>query len=100
VQRTGFVYATRLTITSPTAAFTGRIISTNGTPPQLVVIVTTETVMVTALTDVRRKGNPQNASTIATGQTIDVTGRRMADGNGRRQHGEHPDGRAWWERSR
>jgi hypothetical protein len=33
VQRTGFVYATRLTITSPTAAFTGRIISTNGTPP-------------------------------------------------------------------
>jgi hypothetical protein len=80
VQRTGFVYATRLTITSPTAAFTGRIISTNGTPPQLVVIVTTETVMVTALTDVRRKGNPQNASTIATGQTIDVTGRRMADG--------------------
>jgi hypothetical protein len=80
VQRTGFVYVTRLNITSPTTSFTGRIIQTNGTPPQLVVIVTTETVMVTALTDVRRKGNPQSASTIATGQTIDVTGRTMPDG--------------------
>jgi hypothetical protein len=80
VQRTGFVYATRLNITSPPTSFTGRIISKSGTPPQLVVIVTTQTIMVTALTDVRRKGDPQNASTIATGQTIDVTGRVMADG--------------------
>ena len=80
VQRTGFVYATRLNITSPTTAFTGRIISKNGTPPQLVVIVTTQTIMVTALTDVTRKGSTQNASTIANGQTIDVTGRVMSDG--------------------
>jgi hypothetical protein len=79
-QRTGFVYATRLTITSAPTSFTGRIISMSGTAPQLVVIVTTQTIMVTSLTDVRRKGDPQSASTIANGQTIDVTGRAMADG--------------------
>lgn len=77
--RTGYVYATRITITSLSTSFSGKILAKNGTPSQMVLLVANQTVMVSALTDVRRKGNPQGADTIQIGQTVSVTGREMVD---------------------
>ena len=78
--QSGYLYATRITITSLSTSFSGKIFAKNGTPPQLVLVVANHVVMVSALTDVRRKGNPQSADTIKLGQTVSVTGRQMADG--------------------
>jgi hypothetical protein len=79
-QATGYLLASSITITSQSIAFTGRIISQMGSPPQLVLIVTSHTVMVSAATVVTRKGLSQSAQAIANGQTVDVRGRVLGDG--------------------
>ncbi len=76
----GYVYATRITITAMSTSFSGKIFAKSGTPPQLVLVVADRIVLVSALTDVRRKGNSQDANTIRMDQTVSVTGREMADG--------------------
>jgi hypothetical protein len=78
--QSGPVYAARLVLVSPSTKLTGTITSRTGMSPQLVVTIAGRTVAVSALTEVRRKGNPQDARAIATGQTVDVSGRFRGDG--------------------
>jgi hypothetical protein len=76
----GLFYAERLALTSPVVTMSGTITSRTGTAPQLTLFVSGKNIAVTALTDVARKGNPQKATAIATGQTVDVRGRSRSDG--------------------
>jgi hypothetical protein len=80
VQRSGFVYASSIEITSPAIDFNGRIISMTGSAPEIMMVVTSRTVQVSARTEVRRKGDLQKTSTLANGQTVDVKGRVITDG--------------------
>ena len=76
----GLFYAERVALTSPLVTMSGTIVSRTGTAPQLALFVSNKNVLVSALTDVARKGNPQKATAIATGQTVDVRGRSRSDG--------------------
>ena len=78
--QTGFVLATRLVFISPAASLNGTIASRSGSVPQLVLTVAGKTIALTNLTDVMRKGTAQSAMAVATGQTVDVSGRTRADG--------------------
>lgn len=79
-QQPGRFYASRLAIVSPAISLTGTITNKNGLPPEFDVTVGGRTVNVTALTDVKRKGDPQKSLALSTGQTVDVVGRVAGGG--------------------
>jgi hypothetical protein len=70
----GQFYAERLALVSPGVTLSGVIASRSGTVPQLTLVVSGRTVLVSALTDVARRGNSQKANAIATGQTANSLG--------------------------
>lgn len=76
----GQFYAERLALVSPTVTVSGVIASRGGTAPELTLVVSGRTVLVSALTDVARRSNSQKANAIATGQTVDIRGRTRSDG--------------------
>ncbi|HXT69486.1 MAG TPA: DUF5666 domain-containing protein [Vicinamibacterales bacterium] len=76
----GFIHATRLVFISPAVSLNGTVSSRSGTVPQLVLSVAGKTIALTDLTDVMRKGTAQGAMALATGQTVDISGRVRADG--------------------
>jgi hypothetical protein len=89
-QRDGFVYATRIHVNidddddgdqDESASIEGTLTSRAGTAPALTLLVGGVTVRTSASTDVQRRGDRQDLSTLAVGMTLHVVGVRQPDGS-------------------
>jgi len=79
-QRTGYVYASRIHIEREDIEFTATITATSGTAPDLTLTIGAYTVKTSSLTDVQRKGDKQDPSTLQIGQTVTVDGSLLSGG--------------------
>jgi hypothetical protein len=91
-QRDGFVYASRIHVNADddddddgdqdeSASIEGPLTSRAGTAPALTLLVGGVTVRTSGSTDVQRRGDRQDLSTLAIGMTLHVVGVRQPDGS-------------------
>jgi hypothetical protein len=89
LQRNGFVFATRIHVNVPddsgggdqSASIEGPLTSKTGSVPQLTLVVAGTTVLTSASTDVRRRGDVQTLDVLALGMTLHVVGDRQPNGS-------------------
>ncbi len=88
-QRNGFVLATRIHVNQPdsgggsddSASIEGALTAKNGSVPQLTLVVAGTTVLTSASTEVRRKGDTQQLGVLVLGMTLHVVGARQPNGS-------------------
>jgi hypothetical protein len=87
-QRDGFVLATRIHVNvesgggqDNSASIEGTLTSKSGSVPNLTLIVGGTTVTTSASTDVRRRGDVQDLSTLQLNMTVHVEGTRLTNGS-------------------
>jgi hypothetical protein len=80
-QRSGFVYAVRIHVETEEAEFTGVITTKAGTSPELTFTIGGKKVLTTEDTEVKRGGDEQSVDVLYINQTVEVSGRLLANGD-------------------